>query len=374
MKLDEFLKEPPFKKYLYEVRPFYKEFIKEGCEMFLWPSFSDSLKAREHTSKIEKEKGVVDTNPFISRFINQLSNIEDNLIAFIFPEDYSPSYLMAQEISEKAVRKNIIENIFIEDDTKNWIALFDKRDVKSIGMMFNIVYSNVGFTGDTFGGYKLFGKGLMYYADCLQYQGKPLEPEWPNKLAHFQGNAFRRDTNPRLILESRRVTNMLIRLGYFMDEYELFYNLWKVLLPFLQDFYLKARDFLYDKSCDWGYYTTQLKSKMIFDGKIISKWKSEQTLFLLIKKSYPDALFQFMPSWLEPQSIDIFVPSINTGIEYQGIQHYKSIDYFGGKEAFIHRQELDARKKELCRKNKVRLIEWPYTENISIENMRKFLE
>ena len=77
---------------------------------------------------------------------------------------------------------------------------------------------------------------------------------------------------------------------------------------------------------------------MVANGTIISKWKSEQTLFALVKKEYPDALFQFRPRWLEPQNLDIYIPSINVGIEYQGIQHYKSIDFFGGEEAFAYRQ------------------------------------
>ena len=111
----------------------------------------------------------------------------------------------------------------------------------------------------------------MYYADCLQYNGTPLEPQWPNLLAHFQGIGVRRDTNPRIILESRRVTKMLIRLGYFQDEYELYCNLWKYLLPYLHKMYLTASSFLEGKQGDWRNDITQLKSTMISDGRIVSK-------------------------------------------------------------------------------------------------------
>ena len=216
----------------------------------------------------------------------------------------------------------------------------------------------------------------MYYAECLQFEGQPirhLNRANPN-LIHFQGISIRRDTNPRIILESRRVTKMLIRLGYFNDEYEIFYNLWKVLLPFLQGMYEKARDYLADKSGAWRDDIKQLQSQMVADGIILSKWKSEQSLFTLVKKKYPDALFQFRPRWLEPQNLDIYIPSLNVGIEYQGIQHYESIDFFGGEDAFAYRQKLDARKKELCKVNGLKLVAWPYTEAITETNLKKHLD
>lgn len=370
MKLDEFLDNPSFSKYKKEMEEYREEFIAEGCEVFLWPSFADKLKANQFTLKLMKKRGPIKTNSYIEEFIKKLSTIDENNLFFIFPEDYSPEYIMAKEIAKSAKETYIIKNIFEEDDTKNWIAIFDPRNEKHIGMMNQIVYSSESFKSDTFGGYKLFGKGLMYYADCLEYDGQPLEPEWPNMLAHFQGNTKRRDTNPRLILESRRVSKMLVRLGYFYDEYELFYNLWKVLLPFLQDGYEKVKKYLEDKSGKWKDDVNALQSQMVADGAIVSKWKSEQTLFSLVKKEYPDARFQFRPYWLEPQNLDIYIPCLNIGIEYQGIQHYESIDFFGGEEAFSHRKKLDARKEKLCEANGLRLIAWPYTDDISVKNLK----
>ena len=47
--------------------------------------------------------------------------------------------------------------------------------------------------------------------------------------------------------------------------------------------------------------------------------------------------------------------------------------YFGGEDAFSHRQELDQRKKQLCRENNVRLIEWPYSTLPTEHNIQKAL-
>ena len=97
-------------------------------------------------------------------------------------------------------------------------------------------------------------------------------------------------------------------------------------------------------------------------------------LFGEIKELYNDAVFQYRPSWLEPQSLDIFIPALNLGIEYQGIQHYESVDFFGGDEALRHRQQLDEKKRKLCESNNVRLLEWSYTDEISKKRIKARLE
>ena len=93
----------------------------------------------------------------------------------------------------------------------------------------------------------------------------------------------------------------------------------------------------------------------------------------LVKKKYKKALFQYSPEWLFPQSFDIYIPELNIAIEYQGIQHYKPIDYFVGDEGFKHRQELDTRKKQLSTDNNIKLIEWNYSESIDLETLNQKL-
>ena len=58
-------------------------------------------------------------------------------------------------------------------------------------------------------------------------------------------------------------------------------------------------------------------------------------------------------------------------IEYQGLQHYQALDFFGGEEAFRQRELLDKRKKRKCRSNRIVLIEWRFDEPI---NQSLFLE
>lgn len=119
---------------------------------------------------------------------------------------------------------------------------------------------------------------------------------------------------------------------------------------------------------------TQLYSQLILQGHTSPKWKSEAQLFALVTSLYPDAIYQYRTDWLHMQSIDIYIPSLSIGIEYQGVQHYKSIEHFGGEEHFKQQQENDQKKKVLCAENGVQLIEWPYTEAITEDNLKKHLD
>lgn len=61
---------------------------------------------------------------------------------------------------------------------------------------------------------------------------------------------------------------------------------------------------------------------------------------------------------------DFYLPKYNTCIEFQGLQHFKSIDFFGGEEYFIIRQENDNKKKEYCEKHNIGLLYITYEDNI----------
>lgn len=58
---------------------------------------------------------------------------------------------------------------------------------------------------------------------------------------------------------------------------------------------------------------------------------------------------------------DFYLPYYNTCIEYDGIQHFKPIDYFGGEDEFTLRKINDDIKTKYCENNKINLIRLPYT-------------
>ena len=95
-------------------------------------------------------------------------------------------------------------------------------------------------------------------------------------------------------------------------------------------------------------------------------------MFEIIKNEFPTARLHSSPSWLQPQHLDVFIEDLQLAFEYQGEQHFLAIDFFGGDEGFKKRVKLDNRKKELCEKNGVHLIEWMYYEPVTkLELKRK---
>jgi hypothetical protein len=58
---------------------------------------------------------------------------------------------------------------------------------------------------------------------------------------------------------------------------------------------------------------------------------------------------------------DFYIPSKNTCIEYDGIQHYGPYEFFGGDEGYRNLKIRDKIKNQYCKKNGIKLIRIPYT-------------
>lgn len=89
------------------------------------------------------------------------------------------------------------------------------------------------------------------------------------------------------------------------------------------------------------------------------RWISEQLLFDKIKLNYKNLTIvsQASPEWLGRQRFDIYIPELNAAIEYNGVQHYKAVGLFGGKEGLIQTQKRDKLKRFKCKKNMCHLFE-----------------
>ena len=59
---------------------------------------------------------------------------------------------------------------------------------------------------------------------------------------------------------------------------------------------------------------------------------------------------------------DFYIIKHNICIEYDGEQHYKPIDFWGGEARFLERQLNDKIKNDYCSKNNITLIQIPYTK------------
>ena len=82
----------------------------------------------------------------------------------------------------------------------------------------------------------------------------------------------------------------------------------------------------------------------------------------ILKKLSNEHFTKMRLKYLDGLEIDGFNEKLMLGIEYNGEQHYKYIEYFhkGNKENFIKQQERDNRKIELCNQYGIYLIIVPF--------------
>lgn len=97
---------------------------------------------------------------------------------------------------------------------------------------------------------------------------------------------------------------------------------------------------------------------------------------MILQEIYKKPFKSCRPDWLRnPETgacmeLDCYNEELRLAVEYNGEQHYRFIEKFHkDEEAFKKQQKRDKKKKELCRKNGVKLIIIPHT----VKDLRKFL-
>lgn len=68
----------------------------------------------------------------------------------------------------------------------------------------------------------------------------------------------------------------------------------------------------------------------------------------------------------QPLRLDFYLPDYNIAIEYDGILHTKSTNYFGGDNHLLLTQQRDKIKNDFCKKHKISLIRISYKERHNI--------
>lgn len=66
-------------------------------------------------------------------------------------------------------------------------------------------------------------------------------------------------------------------------------------------------------------------------------------------------------------SFDFYIPEFNLCIEYNGEQHYRAIDHFGGIDVFNSQIKRDKIKEEYCRKNNINLEIIKFNEDLNVK-------
>lgn len=351
-----------------------EEYEENGYDRFLVQLSWSDLPYRYASKALILEAGPLAPNPYVDAFLAQLTHLDTARKAcFLFPESFVSQFFVVAEVCKKAEIFKPIRNLFPDEEKIHYLAVFDKEDMDDVLLMYHLLYTHP--SQEVFGAYSLYDYSLPWYQNHLMEKGVVLRsPYLPDRIAKYQGNLPFYHNPSKTVYVRRNIAHMLEQ-GYFTSELDFFRNLTEVIMPFFQWWYEDLA--LYEEKdgfrTNWRLERTKIRTQLTADGIIKPKWKHELSLFHAVRKRHPDTLYQYRPDWLGRQSLDLYIPSLKTAIEYQGIQHYMPVGFFGGEEALALRQELDRRKMELCRENAVRLIEWPYDMEPTDKNLRHLL-
>lgn len=351
-----------------------QEYLANHYDQFLVRLSWSDLPYRYATKSLIEAAGPAVDNPYVTAFMAQFTGLDtDHKACFLFQESFVSQFFVVAEVCKRAEDFHPVRNLFPDEEKVHYLAVFDKRKMDDILLMYHLLYTNT--SQEVYGGYSLYDYPFSWYQTHLREEGVVLRsPYLPDRIARFQGNLpFHH--NPAKTVYVRRNIDHMLECGYFASELEFFVNLTRIIMPLFQWWYMDLA--LYEEKdgfcTDWRLERTKIRTKLTAEGVIRPKWKHELSLFHAVRRQHPDTLYQYRPDWLERQSLDLFIPSLRTAIEYQGIQHYRSVAFFGGEEALAARQELDLLKKQRCAENEVKLIEWPYTLDPTEENVKKAL-
>lgn len=101
--------------------------------------------------------------------------------------------------------------------------------------------------------------------------------------------------------------------------------------------------------------------------------KGESKIYKILKEL--NINFEFQKKfknckYIKSLLFDFYLKDYNTCVEFQGIQHYKEIEFFGGKKAFVELLEKDKIKEDYCKANNINLLKIKYDKDIKKEILK----
>jgi hypothetical protein len=92
--------------------------------------------------------------------------------------------------------------------------------------------------------------------------------------------------------------------------------------------------------------------------KIIRNFLDENKIMYIRQKTFKDCKYKYLLLF------DFYLPDYNICIEFDGEQHFKIKDFFGGEKGFKDIQLRDHIKNDYCKNNKIKLIRIKYNDDI----------
>jgi len=123
-------------------------------------------------------------------------------------------------------------------------------------------------------------------------------------------------------------------------------------------------DGVYDEWISWNDYLS-IDKKHSSGENIIENILIKMNINHIKQKRFSDCRNKL------PLPFDFYLPDINTCIEYDGEQHFKEINVFGGDDRFKNQKINDNIKNIYCLEKNINLVRIPYWDILNIESILK---
>ncbi|NMB32726.1 MAG: hypothetical protein GX992_00580 [Clostridium sp.] len=304
---------------------------------------------------------------------------KDN-IYFYFSVDNSVGCHVLMEFMKTADLLERIENLFTFDVTENYVAGFNRARLKDIQFALYIM-SKYNIAGLKLFGYEIAEiiKIISFDSAIYKYYARNVLSKNFDSIKRIYDYLYKKYnfSNDEEIIKFLALEFGIMSVDDSISKRDFYFKIKPVWDNMKWDFYGYGRLIKYFSTLEenvlieYELSIEDLYLKALLNDENKVRWKSEFALFKLIRLHFPDAIYQYRSPWLNQQSLDIFLANERIAIEYQGEQHYKPIDLFGGKKGLRETQERDMIKKRLCVENGVTLIEWKYDIAINTINLAK---
>jgi hypothetical protein len=114
------------------------------------------------------------------------------------------------------------------------------------------------------------------------------------------------------------------------------------------DFLQKPTNHLNGRGCP--------KCSLTKGENIIKKYLNENNIYFEHQKMFNNCVFK------SKLRFDFYLPDHNILIEFDGIQHFKSIDYFGGNKTYVETKIKDDIKNKYAKNNNIKLYRLSYVD------------
>jgi hypothetical protein len=124
------------------------------------------------------------------------------------------------------------------------------------------------------------------------------------------------------------------------------------------------------KNTNHGSFFQKPGNNLFGSGCLKCIHKTETLCRLALEKIVGKSFPKYRPKFLNGLEYDMYNEEMKLAVEFNGIQHYKSKEFFGGDKRLKQQQERDEKKLRLSKLNNITLIIVPYT----VTNFENYFE